>query len=365
MGAPPYPNLLACSHPCPDTRARGQPARCAAPRTRPIFGGICGSPQHTQSIIKLCRLPAKGPAMSDAAAHPPGLPTAQRPAIAEWFPIFIGLIALYVPTWVDLSRSIWATESQAHGPIILGVALWFFWKQRLVIHNMPPLPAHASGWPLFILGLLLYALGRSQDILLFEVGSQIIVVSGLLLIVRGWSALRAAWFPLFFLFFMIPLPGAVVDALTMPMKMAVSYVAEHVLYSVGYPISRTGVILQIGQYKLLVADACAGLQTLFTLEALGLLYLNIIRRDSLFRNVALAILIVPISFIANVIRVIVLTLITYHFGDAAGQGFLHGFAGMVLFVTALLIIMGVDALLQIVERRWRGKNVVDGESLRP
>jgi exosortase B len=281
-----------------------------------------------------------------------------RPAIAEWFPILIGLIALYVPTWVDLSRTIWATEAQAHGPIILSVALWFFWKQRVVIHDMPAAPSKA-GWPLFILGLLLYAIGRSQDILLFEVGSQIIVIASLLLIMRGWAALGAAWFPLFFMLFMIPLPGGVVDSLTLPMKMAVSYVVENGLYWVGYPISRTGVILQIGQYKLLVADACAGLQTLFTLEALGLLYLNIVRHDSLFRNVTLAILIIPISFTANVIRVMVLTLITYHFGDAAGQGFLHGFAGMVLFITALLIIMGVDSLLQLGEKRWRGQAVVN------
>ena len=178
------------------------------------------------------------------------LPTLQRPAVAEWFPVFIGLIALYIPTYVNLARTIWASEAQAHGPIILGVALWFFWKLRLVIHNMVTTPAKA-GWPIFICGLLLYILGHSQDILLFEVGSQIVVVSGLLLILRGWVALRAAWFPLFFLLFMIPLPGPVVDALTLPMKMAVSYVADHILYWVGYPISRTGVILQIGQYKLL------------------------------------------------------------------------------------------------------------------
>jgi exosortase B len=137
-----------------------------------------------------------------------------------------------------------------------------------------------------------------------------------------------------------------VDALTMPMKTAVSYVTEHLLYWAGYPIARSGVVLQIGQYQLLVADACAGLHTLFTLEALGLLYLNIVRHNSWFRNIALAILIVPISFSANVIRVMVLTLITYHLGDEAGQGFLHGFAGMVLFLSALLLIIGVDSLLQ-------------------
>ena len=295
--------------------------------------------------------------MSLTANKVPTMSAQSRPAIAEWLPVFLGLIALYVPTWVDLSRTIWATEAQAHGPIVLGVALWFFWKQRAAIHNMAATPANA-GWPLFIIGLLLYILGRSQDILLFEVGSQIIVIISLLLILRGWAAVSAAWFPLFFLLFMIPLPGAFVDALTLPMKMAVSQVAEHILYAVGYPIARTGVILQIGQYKLLVADACAGLQTLFTLEALGLLYLNIVRHDSLFRNVALAILIIPISFTANVIRVMALTLITYHYGDAAGQGYLHGFAGMVLFISALLLIIGVDSVLQWAEKRWRGNAVL-------
>ena len=83
-------------------------------------------------------------------------------------------------------------------------------------------------------------------------------------------------------------------------------------------------IIQIGQYQLLVADACAGLNTLFTLEALGLLYLNVIRHSSLVRNIGLALLIIPISFTANVIRVMALTLITFYFGDEAGQGFLHG-----------------------------------------
>jgi exosortase len=130
------------------------------------------------------------------------------------------------------------------------------------------------------------------------------------------------------------------------MKMTVSYVAETLLYWVGYPIGRNGVVIQIGQYMLLVADACAGLHTLLTLEALGLLYLNLVRRDSMFRNITLAVLIVPISFASNVVRVIALSLITYHFGNEAGQGFLHGFAGMVLFLTALLLIIGFDSVLQ-------------------
>lgn len=277
------------------------------------------------------------------------LPDGWRKGLLIWLPIIVGLIVLYLPSLVDLFRGIWTTDQQAHGPIVLGIACWLIYRKWPEMWRLSEgqSTAPAAGWFIFIFGLLFYVIGRSQEILLFEIGSVIWLLVAILLLMRGRVALQAQWFPLFFMLFMIPLPSAVVDALTMPMKMAVSYVAETILFWAEYPIARTGVILQIGQYKLLVADACAGLHTLFTLEALGLLYLNIIRHDSLFRNITLAIFIVPISFTANVIRVMVLTLITYHFGDEAGQGFLHGFAGMVLFLSALLLIIGVDSLLQL------------------
>jgi exosortase B len=204
-----------------------------------------------------------------------------------------------------------------------------------------------------VVGLLSYLVGRTEQILILEISSMIWVLAGVLLLTRGKAALKAQWFALFFMLFMVPLPGAFVDSVTMPMKLSVSYVAENVLFWFGYPIGRTGVMLQIGQYKLLVADACAGLHTLFTLEALGLLYLNLVRHESATRNVLLALIIMPISFTANVLRVMVLCLITYHFGDAAGQGFLHGFAGLVLFTSALLLIIGADSLLRVLISRPR------------
>jgi exosortase B len=289
--------------------------------------------------------------MAAASPIPPARPSAGNfsSELLTWGPIVAGLAFLYAPSFVDLFRGIWSTDEQAHGPIVLGVSCWLAWRNWPEMwRRSEGLPTSAAGWPVFVFGLLLYIVGRSQDILLFEIGSLIWLLTGILLLTRGGAAVKAQWFALFFMLFMIPLPGPIVDALTMPMKTAVSYMTENILFSVGYPIARSGVILQIGQYKLLVADACAGLHTLFTLEALGLLYLNIVRHDSFFRNVTLAVLIVPISFTANVIRVMVLTLITYHFGDEAGQGFLHGFAGMVLFLSALLLIIGVDSALQAV-----------------
>lgn len=266
-----------------------------------------------------------------------------------WLVVAIGAVIMYAPSFYDLFTGIWSTDQQGHGPIVLAISVWLLYRKwpDMMAAGETETPSMA-GWPVLCIGLLLFVLGRSQGVLLFEIGSVLWVLVAVILLMRGPRALKTVWFPLFFMLFMIPLPGVFVDAVTMPMKTAVSIVAEHVLYWAGYPIARTGVTLQIGPYQLLVADACAGLHTLFTLEALGLLYLNLVRHESVARNIMLAILIVPISFTANVIRVMVLTLITYYWGDEAGQGFLHGFAGMVLFLSALLLIIGVDGVARMI-----------------
>lgn len=278
--------------------------------------------------------------------------SAKRDQILIWALVGLGMLAMYVPSFFDLFRGIWRSSDQAHGPIVFLVSLWLLYQGRVAILDCEDTaPKPVAGWLFILFSGFSYVLGRSQSIVIFEIGSLIGMLIGLLLLLRGPQQLKRIWFALFFMLFMIPLPGTFVDAVTHPMKMAVSYVSELVLYNLGYPIARSGVILQIGQYQLLVADACAGLHTLFTLEALGLLYLNLVRHSSLFRNISLAILIVPISFTANVIRVMVLTLVTYYLGDEAGQGFLHGFAGMVLFVSALLLIIGADTLLRTINAR--------------
>lgn len=264
--------------------------------------------------------------------------------------LVVGFAALYVPSYWMLAERIWPTDEQGHGPIILAVSIWLLYNKRHELAGLQPKPSMALGLPLLSCGLAMYVLGRSQFIMVFEVFSQILVLAALVLTFLGTRALRLVWFPLFFLLFMVPLPGSLVAFITGPLKSAVSAVAANVLYQLGYPVGRAGVVMTVGPYQLLVADACAGLNSMFTLEALGLLYMNLMRYTNVVRNVLLAILIIPISFAANIVRVMILVLVTYHFGDEAGQGFIHGFAGMVLFIVGLILMLSTDSLLRMVFR---------------
>lgn len=283
--------------------------------------------------------------------------TATKPVPEPWLPrnldlpaallLLAGLLAVYLEPYSQLARTIWRSDEQGHGPIIFAVSLWLLFKLRHKLAELQAHPAPVAGYAVLGFACLLFTVGFSQDIIIFAIGSQIFVLAALALIYRGWRGLRMIWFPLFFMAFMLPLPEALVAAVTAPLKSAVSAVASQILYVTGYPVGRSGVILTVGQYQLLVADACAGLNSMFTLEALGMLYMNLMNYTSVARNVTLAVLLVPIAFLANVCRVMILVLVTYYFGDAAGQGFVHGFAGMVLFIVALVLMLAVDKVLDL------------------
>jgi exosortase B len=268
----------------------------------------------------------------------------------EWLPVLAGLLVLYVPTFYGFATTLWDQDDYAHGPIILAIIVWLIWDKRQVLLTPSNRTAPVPGFALLVFGLLLYVVGRSVEITIFEVGALAPILAGVLLAMRGWPAVRAYWFMLIFIAYLVPLPGIFVDAVTGPLKQNISAIAEQLLYSAGYPIARSGVVLTIGQYQLLIADACSGINSMFSLSAIGLLYLYLMRYKSWLHNGLILVSLLPIAFSANIVRVIILVLITYHFGDAAGQGFLHGFSGMVLFLIALIIILLLDAILARVFR---------------
>ncbi|MDE2401339.1 MAG: exosortase B [Burkholderiales bacterium] len=284
--------------------------------------------------------------VTQAALQPDVSSSAQFvPGRLELALLILGVLVLYVPTYRMLSEQVWSQDGQGHGPVMLMLTLWLAWKRLPELAALPAKSAPLAGVGFFVAALLFYVLGRSQDFPEFEAGSQIPLLVGMLLLYRGWPGVKLMWFPLFFILFLVPLPHIVVMTVTAPLKAGVSYVAEGILYQAGYPIGRTGVTLTIGQYKLLVADACAGLNSIFALESIGVFYLSVVGYTNKWRKILLALLILPISFVSNVIRVIVLVLVTYYFGDEAGQGFVHGFAGILLFMVATIFTIGTDNVI--------------------
>ena len=281
------------------------------------------------------------------------------PLSADMVVLGLALLGMFTLTLYDLFFSVdaglWNKDEHSHGPIMLSLALWLLYQRWNEFDGRVDgtAPGGWLAWVLFAVGVLFYVPGRALNIIYFEVFAFIPMLLGVVALVGGWPLLNKLKFPLFFLVFMVPIPGFVLDPISQFVKLHISIATTNILWYFGYPISHTGVVISIGQYQLLVADACAGMRTLFMLEAMGIFYLNVVRHTSLLRNVMLALLIVPISFLANMLRVLFLALLTYHFGDEVGQGYLHGFAGIVLFVIALVLTISIDGFLRWVAARGK------------
>ncbi|NJN00583.1 MAG: exosortase B [Aquincola sp.] len=262
-----------------------------------------------------------------------------------WLWIAVGAAALLLPSWWDAAHGLWQSDEFGHAPVVLVIAAWLFWRAREPLARLPDAIQGAGGWWLLGCALALFALGRTAGVSSVEFAAQVIVVASTVWLMKGREGLNAAKFPIFYLLFMVPLPGTLVDAVTEPLKHAISQIVVDVLHALGYPIGRSGVMITVGPYELLVADACSGLNSMFSLAALGALFIHLKGRAKRLHTALLIAAIVPIAFAANIVRVISLVLITYHFGDAAGQGFLHGAAGILLMVVALAAFFVLDALL--------------------
>lgn len=257
----------------------------------------------------------------------------------------LALLGLLVPTYHDVALRLWKFEEHAYAPLLAALSSWLIWYRFRQIKWAP-----GPGVPIFGLSLLaagagVYVVGRSQQIELLELGACIPIIAGVLAILGGRLALHNMRIPLLFLLFSLPYPGWLIDSLTSPLKEMISIWSEAVLYAAGYPIAREGVILGLGPYRLLVADACSGLHSLIFLSALGLLYIHLTGQRSHLHRCMLVAALLPIAVFANFVRVLILLLLTYHFGDAVGQGYWHDLAGLFLFVTALATLTGFDRLL--------------------
>lgn len=261
-----------------------------------------------------------------------------------------GMVAIALPTLFSLVAGPWSTEAGVHGPLVLATGIW------LIVRRLPEIVEKAIpgsiifGIVLMLPAVVLYIFSRAFDFISLEVASMLLALVATAYVFVGRQVLVLLWFPILYLGFVIPIPGWVLDVVTQPLKALVSHSVTVTLGHLGYPVARVGVTIYVAQYQLLVEDACAGLNSLISLTAIGLFYVYILHNSNWRYSLLLLALVIPIAILANCIRVAALVLLTFYFGDAVAQGFLHHFAGMVTFTSALLFIFAIDAAMKPVRR---------------
>ncbi len=270
--------------------------------------------------------------------------------MAHWF-LVLGLAALIMPTLITVGAQFWSHENGVHGPIVLATGIWLFLRQR---KRLMALRAPGNPWlagASFLLFLPAYIFGRAFDYLSFEVAALLGILLAVFYLYFGDRAVRHVWFPILYMGFLIPPPGWLIDAMTGGLKTFVSVTSTQILGLMGYPVARIGVTLYVAQFQLLVEDACSGMNSIVSLTSVSLFYIYLLHATSWRYAVILTCWILPIAIAANILRVLILVLITYHLGNEAAQGFLHNTAGMAMFVVALFGIFAVDRIAAPLFRR--------------
>ncbi len=258
--------------------------------------------------------------------------------------LLLGLLAAYFPVYRELAANLWRQEAYAHGPIILLAVLALIAARSRELSRLPPPGRPLGGTVVLLAGIAMLCLGIAWSLPAWMAASHIPVLAGIVLMLWGRPGLRELWFPILFLVFLIPLPAIFIELLTWQMKDWIALAAVGLLERLDYPVARSGMIILVGQYQMLIANACSGLHSMLSLSALGVLYTYLTARHDRTRSMLLLSGVLPIALAANVLRTLVLLLVTYHAGDAAGR-YWHELMGTIMFVVALAMLLAFDRTL--------------------
>ena len=262
--------------------------------------------------------------------------------LSSW-PLILGAAALAIPTLLILAANNWSREEGAHGPLVLATAAWLLWLQWPAIRKEG---VPGKGWAVALLlgfALLVYVAGQAFDLITLSTAGLYGVGFSIFYSKFGARTIVRNWFIFLYLLFAVPPPRMWLDRLTFPLKQFVSTAATQMLQPLGIPVAHEGVVIYVAQYQLLVEDACAGMNSIFGLLAISLFYIYLMRGGSWWYSLMLGVLSVPIAILANIIRIVILILLTYYAGDDVAQGFLHMVAGVFVFATALVLMFAVDS----------------------
>lgn len=249
-----------------------------------------------------------------------------------------------LPVLRALWVSAWSTPQGAQGPIVLVSGIWLL--TRAADHQSDD-ANRQPGWTLAATAVLaallvLYVVTLITGFAAFAWAALIGVAVVALYLMAGKEAVATRWFAFAYLLFAAPVPTRLVAPFVNALSTWLSAISVDLLWFAGVDASRSGLDLYIDQYELRMADACAGLNSLTSLFAIGMFYIYVRHRARWHYALALCLLVPPIAVLANLTRILLLLLVTHFWGDGMAQGVLHAGAGMLMFLVALVALLAVD-----------------------
>jgi len=251
-----------------------------------------------------------------------------------WFGLI--LMACYMPVLQRLIHQWNYDPDMGHGFFVPVIAAFIVWQRRNELALVKPQP---NLW-----GLLVIAWGAIQ-LLIATLGAElftarmsfVITIIGIVWTLGGTVMLKKLAFPLFLLFFMLPIPSVIYSAATFKLQILASQLADTALTVLSIPVLREGNVLELPNQKLSVVEACSGIRSLLSLTFLSLVYGYFFERKTWIR-VVLFISTIPIAIVANASRVTMTGIMTQVKAELA-EGFFHQAEGWVIFMVALAILI--------------------------
>ena len=252
------------------------------------------------------------------------------------------LLLSYAPVLWRLLRQWDADPDMGHGFFVPIVAGFILWQKRAELLALKPAP---NWWGLAVVlygGVQLWIATLGAELFLARTAFVISII-GIVLLLGGTAWVRALAFPLFLLFFMIPIPTVVYNSITFPLQLLASRVAKQALDLMQIPVLRDGNVLELAEQKLSVVEACSGIRSLLSLTFLSLVY-GYFFESKVWMRVALFFSTIPIAIVANASRVTLTGVLTEYKPELA-EGFFHTASGWVIFMAALAIMVVLHQIL--------------------
>jgi exosortase len=273
--------------------------------------------------------------------------------------LVVGLAVLYGQALIDLVADWNRDENYSHGVLIPPVVLWLVWLKRAESRRLVARPAF-DGAALAGFGLALFIVGQAAvDFFLTRV-SFVLVLTGLIVSLRGWQQLRVWAFPVALLALAIPLPTLILNEVSFPLQLLASRSGVGMLGLAGVPAFREGNLILLNGAVLEVAEACSGVRSLISLVTLVLVYGHLAGFGMAVRA-ALVVAVLPIVVFANALRVAGAGVAAHLYGPAAASGFLHSFSGWLFFGVSVILLFAVEQILVTALGRWRAPRLPIGE----